>query len=32
LLERVVGGPIVVRPFIDYLKAKLSRVYDLELG
>jgi carboxypeptidase Taq len=32
LLQRVVGGPIAVRPFIDYLKAKLSRVYDLELG
>jgi carboxypeptidase Taq len=31
LLERLVGGPIAVRPFVDYLKAKLSQVYDLEL-
>ncbi len=31
LLDRVVGGPIAVDPFIDYLKAKLSQVYDLEL-
>jgi carboxypeptidase Taq len=32
LLERVVGGPIAVAPFIQYLKRKLSQVYDLELG
>jgi carboxypeptidase Taq len=31
LLPRVVGGPIAVGPFIDYLKGKLSQVYDLEL-
>ena len=31
LLPRVVGGPIAVVPFIDYLKGKLSQVYDLEL-
>jgi carboxypeptidase Taq len=31
LLPKVVGGPIVVGPFIDYLKGKLSQVYDLEL-
>jgi carboxypeptidase Taq len=31
LLERVVGGPIAVDPFIDYLKQKLSQVYELEL-
>ena len=31
LLQRVVGGPIEVPPFIDYLKAKLSGVYGLEL-
>ena len=31
LLYRVVGGPIAVGPFVDYLKAKLSQVYDLEL-
>jgi carboxypeptidase Taq len=31
LLDRVVGGPIAVDPFIDYLKHKLSRVYELEL-
>ena len=31
LLERVVGGPIAVGPFVDYLKAKLGQVYDLEL-
>lgn len=31
LLERVVGGPIQVAPFVDYLKAKLSQVYDLDL-
>jgi carboxypeptidase Taq len=32
LLRRAVGGPIAVRPFIDYLKRKLARVYDLELS
>jgi len=32
LLRRVVGGPIVVGPFIEYLKGKLTRVYDLELS
>ena len=31
LLERLVGGPIAVGPFVDYLKAKLSQVYDVEL-
>jgi carboxypeptidase Taq len=31
LLDRLVGGPIAVGPFVDYLKAKLSQVYDLEL-
>jgi carboxypeptidase Taq len=31
LLERVVGGPIAVGPFVDYLKAKLGQVYELEL-
>jgi carboxypeptidase Taq len=31
LLERVVGGPIAVDPFIDYLKHKLGQVYELEL-
>jgi carboxypeptidase Taq len=31
LLRRAVGGPIAVRPFIDYLKGKLARAYDLEL-
>ena len=31
LLDRVVGGPIAVGPFVDYLKAKLSEVYELEL-
>jgi carboxypeptidase Taq len=32
LLQRVVGGPIAVGPFIDYLKRKLGQVYDLELS
>ena len=32
LLAQVVDGPIAVGPFIDYLKGKLSQVYDLELG
>ncbi len=31
LLQRVVGGPISVRPFVSYLKGKLSGVYGLEL-
>lgn len=31
LLDRLVGGPIAVGPFVDYLKAKLNQVYDLEL-
>jgi carboxypeptidase Taq len=31
LLERVVGAPIAVGPFVDYLKAKLSVVYGVEL-
>jgi carboxypeptidase Taq len=31
LLDRLVGGPIAVGPFVDYLKAKLGRVYDVEL-
>jgi carboxypeptidase Taq len=31
LLERVVGGPIAVDPFVSYLKGKLSEVYGLEL-
>jgi len=31
LLERVVGGPIVVEPFVSYLKQKLGAVYDLAL-
>jgi carboxypeptidase Taq len=31
LLERVVGGPIAVAPFISYLKGKLSAVYGVEL-
>src|SRR5947209_7430487 len=31
LLERVVGGPIAVEPFLAYLKRKLSEVYGLTL-
>jgi carboxypeptidase Taq len=31
LLQRVVGRPIEVGPFLSYLKGKLSEVYDLEL-
>ena len=31
LLERVVGGPIAVGPFLEYLKDKLCDVYGLEL-
>ena len=30
LLERVVGGPIAVAPFVAYLKAKLADVYGVE--
>jgi carboxypeptidase Taq len=32
LLRRVVGGPIEVGPFVDYLKAKLSDVYQVALA
>ena len=32
LLQRVAGGPIAVGPFVEYLKGKLSQVYDLDLG
>lgn len=31
LLERVVGGPIAVPPFVSYLKTKLSDVYGVAL-
>jgi carboxypeptidase Taq len=31
LLERVVGGPLAVGPFVGYLKRKLGDVYGLEL-
>jgi carboxypeptidase Taq len=31
LLQRVVGGPIEVAPFVDYLKQKLGAVYGLDL-
>jgi carboxypeptidase Taq len=31
LLEREVGGPIAVGPFLGYLKDKLSAVYDVTL-
>ena len=31
LLQRVVGGPIAVGPFVSYLKGKLSDVYGLAL-
>jgi carboxypeptidase Taq len=31
LLERVVGGPIAVAPFVAYLKTKLSDVYGVAL-
>ncbi len=31
LLQRVVGGPIAVEPFISYLRAKLSEVYGIDL-
>jgi carboxypeptidase Taq len=32
LLEREAGGPISVRPFVSYLKAKLGDVYGLDLA
>jgi carboxypeptidase Taq len=32
LLDRVVGGPIAVAPFVRYLKAKLSDVYGVTLA
>ena len=32
LLQRVVGGPVTVAPFISHLRAKLSEVYELELA
>ncbi|MBV9940752.1 MAG: carboxypeptidase M32 [Solirubrobacterales bacterium] len=32
LLQRVVDGPIAVGPFVEYLKGKLSQVYDVDLG
>jgi carboxypeptidase Taq len=32
LLDRVVGQPIAVAPYIAYLKRKLGLVYDLDLG
>src|SRR5437764_954638 len=31
LLERVVGAPVSVKPFITYLKGKLSEVYGVKL-
>jgi carboxypeptidase Taq len=31
LLQRVVGAPIAVAPFVTYLKSKLSEVYGVEL-
>ncbi|MBV8941565.1 MAG: carboxypeptidase M32 [Solirubrobacterales bacterium] len=31
LLERVVGEPVTVRPFVSYLKCKLSDVYGISL-
>jgi carboxypeptidase Taq len=31
LLEREIGEPLVVRPFVSYLTAKLEQVYELEL-
>jgi carboxypeptidase Taq len=32
LLEKAVGGPIAVGPFVSYLKAKLGDVYGVELN
>ena len=31
LLQRVVGAPIAVEPFVSYLKSKLSDVYRIQL-
>jgi carboxypeptidase Taq len=31
LLERIVGGPIAVAPFVSYLKAKLGDAYGIKL-
>ena len=31
LLQRVVGAPISVTPFVNYLRAKLSDVYEIDL-
>jgi carboxypeptidase Taq len=31
LMERVVGGPVLVAPFVSYLKSKLSDIYEVEL-
>jgi carboxypeptidase Taq len=31
LLQRVVGGPVAVEPFVGYLKAKLGEVYGVAL-
>jgi carboxypeptidase Taq len=31
LMERVVGGPVEVGPFVSYLKAKLGDVYGIKL-
>jgi carboxypeptidase Taq len=30
LVQRIVGGPIAVQPFVDYLTAKLTPLYGLE--
>jgi carboxypeptidase Taq len=32
LLERTVGEPLQVRPFVDYLRTKLSEVYAIDLA
>jgi carboxypeptidase Taq len=32
LLQRVVGRPIEVGPFVEYLKSKLGEVYEIELA
>jgi len=32
LLQRVVGGPIAVGPFVEHLTGKISQVYDLQLA
>jgi carboxypeptidase Taq len=32
LLQRVVGGPIAVAPFVSYLKEKLGDVYRIDLA